>query len=74
MLVGQSEAVADLAQTFLYWRMPAVPALFLYECLERFLSCRGLTTPTLYTTTVCLLINIGLTYYLVVETELGFIG
>lgn len=63
--LGVEPAVAEVATSFVLWRLPGLPFLFLYVGGRAYLSSAGLTRPMVIATVVANLLNLPLSALLV---------
>lgn len=66
--------VLQLACTYQRWTVVALPAFITFETLKRFLQAQGLFDAATYVLLISTPLNCLLSYYLVIDRELGFVG
>ena len=63
MALGQPEDVSALAGTFVYYLLPGIPALLIYELVRKVLQASNIAMPMLYVAFCGNILNAGLGYY-----------
>ncbi|KDO35069.1 hypothetical protein SPRG_01133 [Saprolegnia parasitica CBS 223.65] len=74
VLLGQDASISHMAGVFTRWTIPGLPFLFVYEILKKMIQAHDIVMPMLVMTFLSNVIHVGLGYYLVHHTSLGFYG
>ncbi|XP_064605954.1 multidrug and toxin extrusion protein 1-like [Liolophura sinensis] len=74
LVLGQDPLVALYTEEYLYYFMPALLFIFLYQLSARYLQVQGVVHPIVIIGVVCNLINVGLQYVLIYPANLRLKG
>ncbi|XP_065137106.1 multidrug and toxin extrusion protein 1-like [Paramisgurnus dabryanus] len=74
LLLGQDPEVARIAQLYVFFYLPAVPAMFLYLLQVAYLQNQGVILPQMYAAIVANIANVGTNYILLNWLDLGLYG
>ncbi|KAL7551703.1 hypothetical protein ACHAWF_014892 [Thalassiosira exigua] len=72
--LGQPVEVSQMTGDFIRYLLPGLPFVALYELIRKLFQSRNNATPMLRAALVCIVVNIGLGYYLVHWTDWGWMG
>nr|XP_055052618.1 multidrug and toxin extrusion protein 1-like [Misgurnus anguillicaudatus] len=74
LLLGQDPEVARIAQLYVIFYLPAVPAMFLHLLQVAYLQNQGVILPQMYAAIVANIANVGTNYILLNWLDLGIYG
>ncbi|OQS03530.1 Multidrug/Oligosaccharidyl-lipid/Polysaccharide (MOP) Flippase Superfamily [Thraustotheca clavata] len=74
VLLGQDYTISHMAGAFTRMTIPGLPFLFVYEILKKMIQAHDIVMPMLFMTLLSNVFHVGIGYYLVHHTELGFYG
>ncbi|XP_065137107.1 multidrug and toxin extrusion protein 1-like [Paramisgurnus dabryanus] len=74
LLLGQDPEVARIAQLYVIFYLPAVPAMFLHLLQVAYLQNQGVILPQMYAAIVANIANVGTNYILLNWLDLGLYG
>ncbi|KAK7883107.1 hypothetical protein WMY93_029281 [Mugilogobius chulae] len=74
LCLGQDPEVARIAQIYITYFLPAVPAMFLHHLQVSYLQNQGITLPQVYTALMANIANVGTNYILLYWLDLGVSG
>eukprot|EP00566_Odontella_aurita_P009144 CAMPEP_0113527724 /NCGR_PEP_ID=MMETSP0015_2-20120614/1452_1 /TAXON_ID=2838 /ORGANISM="Odontella" /LENGTH=516 /DNA_ID=CAMNT_0000426185 /DNA_START=130 /DNA_END=1677 /DNA_ORIENTATION=- /assembly_acc=CAM_ASM_000160 len=73
-ILGQPDSVSVLTGEAVRALLPGIPFLFLYELLRKVLQAQNISAPMFFVAAAANCIHIGLGYFLVYHTSMGWIG
>ncbi|XP_072320458.1 solute carrier family 47 member 4 isoform X2 [Eucyclogobius newberryi] len=74
LCLGQDPEVTRIAQLYITYYLPAVPAMFLHHLQVSYLQNQGITMPQVYTALMANVANVGTNYILLYWLDLGVSG
>jgi len=74
LALNQPPAVSHFTSIFLWYLLPGVPFLLVYNAMSRVMQAQNVAQPQFYVSVVANLVHVALGYYLVFHTEWGWLG
>ncbi|KAJ3334634.1 hypothetical protein HDU93_007592 [Gonapodya sp. JEL0774] len=74
--LGQDPEISKLASVFIRYLIPGFLPSMLFECMRHYLQAQGIPSAATYCVAVTAVVNIPLTYFLVLDTtySVGYVG